>query len=292
MYDGAPNTISPITLHLLFVSIHPGTSDNPRLFASCLDIKANAIFLEKPGAPSVSELEAMRDNARQIGVPVYMGFNKNVSKFSSKARACANSNGGTITYLHNNNYEESPESLGECFERNSEGMLKNMAIHELALAVTFYGVSVDNIASVGADKEYSRCLTLKGPSGKSFTDFSKLKFTIKTKDGKEVSIAADRCGGDDSVGIVTDKGGKEIARFTMPDDEDTATIKGAEERIAGAMPYFYVQDPDYATLKRRVAQAIVEDDPSAAEGVATIDVAVDALKVSEHLTPILMEQLK
>ena len=45
-----------------------------------------------------------------------------------------------------NAYKE--EELAECFERNAEGLLKNMAIHELALAVTFYGVRADNIADV------------------------------------------------------------------------------------------------------------------------------------------------
>ena len=172
-----------------------------------------------------------------------MGFNKNVSKFVTKSRAYAASHEGTkVTFLHNNNYDDTVESLGECFERNAEGMLKNMAIHELALAVTYYGVTVDTIAAVEADKEFSSCKTLTGPSGKDFTDFDKLKFTIKTKDGKEVSVAADRCGGDDSVGIVTDGEGKELVRYTMPDEEDAVTIKNAEERIAGAMPYFYVQE--------------------------------------------------
>lgn len=160
----------------------------------------------------------------------------------------------------------------------------------MALAVTFYGVSVDNISSVEADKVFSSCKTLVGPSGSSFTDFSKLKFSIKTKDGKEVSIAADRCGGDDSVGIVTDGEGKELVRYTMPDDDDAETIKEAEDRIAGAMPYFYVQSPDYQTLKQKVAKAVAESEP--AEGVATIDVAIETLKVAEYLTPLLMEQLK
>lgn len=40
------------------------------------------------------------------------------------------------------------------------------AIHELALLATYYGVTVDNIASVVPDAEYSSCLTLTGPSGK------------------------------------------------------------------------------------------------------------------------------
>ena len=41
--------------------------------------------------------------------------------------------GATTKFVHNNAYKE--EELGECFERNAEGMLKNMAIHELALLV-------------------------------------------------------------------------------------------------------------------------------------------------------------
>jgi hypothetical protein len=58
--------------------------------------------------------------------------------------------------------------------------------------VSFYDVSVENIESVTADKEFSSMQTLKGPSGKEWTDFDKIKFTIKTKTGKEVSVQADR----------------------------------------------------------------------------------------------------
>ena len=267
------------------------TCDNPALFAACIEIGCQAIFLEKPGAPSVNELKKMQESAKKSNVEVFMGFNKNVSKYSEKARKYASANAGTqVTFYHNNNYENSPESLGECFERNAEGMLKNMAIHELALAVSFYNVSVETIASVEADKEYSRMQTLPGPSGKDFTDFSKLKFTITTKSGDEVAIAADRCGGDDSIGLVTDKEGNELVRYTMPDSEDSAAIEDAEKGIPGAMPYFYVQHPDYLKLKQRVAQAVANG--GSAEGVATIDVAVETLRVAECLTPTLMEQLK
>lgn len=174
-------------------------------------------------------------------------------------------------------------------------MLKNMAIHELALLVTFYNVTVDTIHSVVADEKHSSCQTLIGPSsGKEFTDFDKLKFRIVTKDGVRVSIVANRCGGDDSIGIVTSttegkEEEEELSRFSMPDPDDATTISDAERRLPGAMPYFYVQDPDYLTLKQRVAKAVVEG--VEAEGVATIDVAVETLKVAEYLTPILKEQL-
>jgi hypothetical protein len=273
--------------------------------------------LEKPGAPTVKELEAMREEAQKAGVSVLMGYNKNVCKYVSKARGYAAENGGDVTFVSNNTYENTPESLGECFERNAEGMLKNMAIHELALLVSFYDVSVENIAECTADKEFSSCQTLKGPSGKDFTDFDKIKFTIKTKTGKQVSVQADRCGGDTSYAKV-EKDGKEVFRHSMPDEDDKANVTVLEKEYPGAMvrcllfintqfesllslnaltvtsaarqPYFFSQDPDYITVKERVANFCANG--VEAEGVATIDIAVETLRVAEYLTPTLQEQLK
>ena len=156
------------------------TADNPRLLTECIEGGAKCIYLEKPGAPTVAELEQMAKEAEAAGVEVLMGYNKNVCKYVRKTREYAETVPGShVTFVSNNAYENTPESLGECFERNAEGMLKNMAIHELALLVSFYDVSVDNIAEVVADKEFSSMQTLKGPSGKDFTDFDKIKFTIK-----------------------------------------------------------------------------------------------------------------
>jgi len=270
------------------------TSDNPTLFAGCIDIGCQTIFLEKPGAPTVAELEKMRDAAKDAGCTVFMGFNKNVSRYLDRSReyAAKSDKKCDITFLHNNAYENNEKELAECFERNAEGMLKNMAIHELAILVTFYDVSVDSIASVEADKEFSSCKTLKGPSsGKDYTDFDKLKFKITTKAGVEVNVAADRCGGDDSVAIVTDTDtGMELARYTMPDEDAVNNIPNLEKKYPGAMPYFFTQDPDYLTLKVRVSSYCV--DGTEPLGVATIDVAIETLKVAEYLTPILQDQLK
>ena len=55
-------------------------------------------------------------------------------------------------------------------------------------------MTVDTIASVEPDPEYSRCLTLTGPdSGKEFTDFSRVALTITTKQGQVVKLQIDRC---------------------------------------------------------------------------------------------------
>merc|ERR1711871_746821 len=165
-----------------------------------------------------AELEEMKAFAASKGVPVYMGYNKNVTPYVLKALEFEKkTDGASTTFIHNNAYKE--EELGECFERNAEGMLKNMAIHELAPLATYYGVTVDNIESVVPDAEYSRCLTLTGPSGKEFTDFAKVGFTVTTKDGKTVTINADRCGstdGGDSKAIVS-VDGAEVFRTITPD---------------------------------------------------------------------------
>lgn len=271
------------------------TADNPALLDACLGIGCHSIYLEKPGAPTVAELEVMRDKAKTAGVTVFMGFNKNVSSYLQRSRDFVAARTDTpceITFLHNNNYENSESQLAECFERNSEGMLKNMAIHELAILVTYYGVTVDTIAKVQADPEFSSCKTMIGPSsGKEFTDFDKLKFKIYTTAGAQVHVAADRCGGDDSVGIVTDATtGTELARFSMPDEETMANKATLQAKYGDAMPYFFAQDPDYLKLKNLVVQNMLTGAP--ATGVATIDVAVETLKVAEYLTPILQEQLK
>ena len=165
-----------------------------------------------------------------------------------------------------------------------------MAIHELALLVSFYDVTVENIESVSADREFSSTQTLTGPSGKEFTDFDRIKFTIETKTGKRVSVVADRCGGTDSYATVTDADGTEVFRYYMPKDEDKVQIAALQEKYPTAMPYFFTQDPDYVTVKERVAKFTAMGEE--AEGVATIGVAVETLRVAEYLTPTLMEQLK
>jgi len=267
------------------------TADNPRLFGECVEAGCKTIVLEKPGAPTVTELQKMKDDAETAGVAVLMGYNKNVCKYVRKTREFAETVPGShVTFVSNNAYENTAESLGECFERNAEGMLKNMAIHELALLVSFYDVTVENIESVTADKEYSSMQTLPGPSGKEFTDFDKIKFTIKTKTGKEVSVAADRCGGTDSYAAVQDATGAEVFRYWMPDDEDKATVQKLQAQYPTAMPYFFTQDPDYVTLKERAAAFTATG--KEAEGLATIGIAVETLRVAEYLTPTLMDQLK
>lgn len=275
------------------------TADNPRLFTDCIQSQNgnfHTILLEKPGAPTVSELIRMRDMAKDIGVHVYMGFNKNVSSYVERTRSYAATTLAVtnqkldITFHHNNAYKE--EDLPECFERNSEGILKNMAIHELAILVTYYNVTVETIASVTTDKDYTSCLTLTGPdSGNIYTDFDRIKFKILTTAGVEINVAADRCGGNESIGIISDAtSSKELVRFTMPDAETISNIPTLEQLYPGAMPYFYTQDPDYCKLKERVARSCI-DNTTSPNGVASIDTAIASLQLAEYLTPLIQSSL-
>jgi predicted dehydrogenase len=200
--------------------------------------------------------------------------------------------GASIAFYHNNAYQKS--ELPECFERNAEGMLKNMAVHELALLVSFFGVKGDNIASIVPDKEYSSCQTLTGPSkGGSHTDFDAIGFTLTTTEGKTVSVYSDRCGdaggGGFAEAVVKDATGTVIARTKTPDNALMAVVTAKQAEHPDWMPYFHLQHDDYITLKERVCAAIVSGGKP--EGVATIDIAAETLKVAEYLTPTLREKL-
>lgn len=96
------------------------TADNPKFFKACIEHGAKIVYLEKPGAPSVAELEEMRDFAEKQGVKVYMGYNKNVTPYVQKALEKSKEvDGSHVTFVHNNSYKT--DELEECFTRNAEG---------------------------------------------------------------------------------------------------------------------------------------------------------------------------
>uniref|UniRef100_A0A7S2XX34 Gfo/Idh/MocA-like oxidoreductase N-terminal domain-containing protein n=1 Tax=Fibrocapsa japonica TaxID=94617 RepID=A0A7S2XX34_9STRA len=253
------------------------TADNPNLLRKIVDKGCKFIYLEKPGAPTVPELEGMAAYAAENGARVFMGYNKNVTKYVTLAREFEAANeGASTTFIHNNAYK--PEELAECFERNCEGMLKNMAVHELALLVTYYDVSVDNIESVSWDEEYTSCQKIG-----DYTDFDKIGFTVTTKSGKTVSVKANRCGGSYSNAIC-EVGGSEAFKSVTPDAELEAVVATKQAANPDWMPYFFLQHDDYITLKERVSSHIAEGKEGYPDGIATIDIAIETLKVAEFLT--------
>ena len=138
------------------------------------------------------------------------------------------------------------------------------------------------------------CQTLKGPSkGASFTDFDAIGFTLTTTEGKTVSVYADRCGdaggGGFAEAVVKDASGKEVARTKTPDADLLTVVAAKQAEHPDWMPYFHLQHDDYVTLKERVCAACLSGSPP--EGIATIDIAIETLKVAEYLTPTLRKEL-
>ena len=276
------------------------TADMPGYVDELVDHGVSHVFLEKPGAPTVDELGRMKDDCAAKGATIWMGFNKNVTAYVTKGReALAKVPGGDFTLVHHNAYKA--DELGECFERNAEGMLKNMAIHELALLVTFFGVNSETLSDVVADKAYSDLRTEKGPSsGDDFTDFSRIGFTVTTKAGAKVSVYADRCGLELPDGAMADGGmmyssvsklGIIQSRDIMPDADLVATVEARSAQNPDWMPYFHLQHDDYITLKERCTAHIASGASGDPEGIATIQVGYDTLKLAETLKPLLEKQL-
>uniref|UniRef100_A0A7S4K6K3 Gfo/Idh/MocA-like oxidoreductase N-terminal domain-containing protein n=1 Tax=Odontella aurita TaxID=265563 RepID=A0A7S4K6K3_9STRA len=272
------------------------TSDNPALFRQCVHKGASVIYLEKPGAPSVRELNDMKALAETQSVKTYIGYNKNVTPYVQKAIELSQKvDNSHVFFCHNNSYSQA--DLPEVFARNPEGMLKNMVIHELALLVTFFGVTVDVIEKfeVNTRKLFSEKITTwkpgtSMPNPEYITDFSRVAFLIKTKKGREVSVMADRCGGNVSFAVVKDAKRREIKKFEFP---DTDTARRVEEQVRAdpeMMPYFFIQSDDYLELKNRVINATLAGKD--AEGVATISIGIEALKLAEYGTAEINKALK
>ena len=74
---------------------------------------------------------------------------------------------------------------------------------------------------------------------------------MTTKDGKEVTVRADRCGcteGGNSKAIVS-VGGEEKFRSVTPDEDLKKVCDAAAAADPDMMPYFFLQSDDYVTLK-------------------------------------------
>ena len=157
------------------------------------------------------------------------------------------------------------------------------------------------LGDVVADKAYSSCETRVGPSsGAEFTDFSRIGFTITTTEGAKVSVYADRCGLEMPGGAMADGGmmyssvsklGIVQSRDIMPDKELEDVVAARAKAFPDYMPYFHLQHDDYITLKERCCAHIANGAAGAPEGIATVQVACDTLKLAETLKPLLEKQL-
>jgi NAD(P)-dependent dehydrogenase (short-subunit alcohol dehydrogenase family)/predicted O-methyltransferase YrrM/predicted dehydrogenase len=264
------------------------TADNPKLFREAVDRGFSHVYLEKPGAPSVAELEAMESYAKAHGVAVFMGFNRNFSKYVRQAHEFMTKEGiaKTSMTLTRKDCFNTQESLDECFERNAEGMIKNMMCHELMVLITYYGLTADNIKKVVADQGYTKSEMRRGHK-----DFSRMKFTLTLSSGQEFVVAGDRQGGEHAEAIVH-VDGKAVLTAVRPDKEILATSEKLEAEMPGCMPYFYLQDAEYIALKQQVVAHVAQHAEGRPEGVAGIREAIECLKVCDKITESLVQAME
>jgi NAD(P)-dependent dehydrogenase (short-subunit alcohol dehydrogenase family)/predicted O-methyltransferase YrrM/predicted dehydrogenase len=270
----------PVPAGPQLVMICGRTADNPRLFREAVDRGFSNIYLEKPGAASVAELEGMESYAQARGVSVFMGFNRNFSKYVRQAHDYMSKGEATKASmtLHRLDCFNTEEALDECFERNAEGMMKNMMCHELMVLITYYGLTVDSIKKVEADRSYTVNEVRSGHK-----DFSRMKFTLTLTSGQEFVISGDRKGGEHAEAVVH-VGGKPVFTAVRPDAEILATSEKLEAEVPGCMPYFYLQDGEYIALKQAVVTHVAQRAQGRPEGVAGIREAIECLKVCDVIT--------
>lgn len=253
------------------------TADNPKLFKEAVDHGFTHIYLEKPGAPTVAEMEEMDRYSKSKGCAVSMGFNRNYSKYVSVAKDfMKTAPAGAQLTLGRNDAFNTPAALDECFERNAEGFLKNMMIHELVVLISHFGVRVADIKEVVKDNKYTVQELRKG-----VVDFSRMGFTLVMKNGTQFKLWGDRCDGEYAEAVVSWPG----VTFTAvrPDPTLAAEAAKIEAEEPGCMPFFYLQDGEYRDLKQRVVDHVAAGKKGTPEGVATIEIAIEGLKLCDFI---------
>jgi len=262
------------------------------LFRTCLEMGASAIYLEKPGAPTVKQLEDMKTLAERRGVAVYIGYNKNFSSYVQNAvKLSRQVDDSHVFWCHSDPYTE--YNLPAVFAHNPEGLMKSMAIDELAILVTYFNVCVDNIFrfTVNTKEKMTKRVTVRKPGSPtiSMTDFSRAAFKIRTNDDVSVSVMADRCGGNFSFAVVKDGSGKEVQKFEYPHALAAKKLEKQMKADPEMLPYFFGNSNDFLELKIRVVESVLKEKES--EGVATIDTGIETMRLAEYANDQVMNAL-
>eukprot|EP00397_Hematodinium_sp_SG-2012_P054520 GEMP01065817.1.p1 GENE.GEMP01065817.1~~GEMP01065817.1.p1 ORF type:complete len:377 (-),score=95.33 GEMP01065817.1:129-1259(-) len=250
------------------------TTDIPRHFDALISRGVKAFYVEKPGATSVESFRRMMSTATEHNARVAIGYAKNVSNFALQGLEDFRKSPSNVTFFHNNSYDDG--TLDECFARNNEGMVKNMACHELAMAVMFFGLRSDSLIKFKVNPART-ILETRG----EFEDFRRVSFAVNTAEHPQYDLAfeIDRCGGD-WCGIQVDGAPLRIS----PSEEEKQILEQKWQEDPDIQRYFLLQDEDYSQMLSAVATAILEDKPFP-DRIATLADAGEVLKLSEMFDP-------
>lgn len=268
------------------------TADAPRLFADLVDaqlrLRVTHALIEKPASPDAAGVAQVAAAAAAARIVVFVGYNKNVAPHAEGAyRALlelhARGREASIELYHDNDY--ATDGLAECFARCSVGMLKDMACHELALAVCLFGLRArdllgpDGRATIALDAARSSLETHGG-----LTDWRALSFAVSLAPAhagtaiadepaaavRRITLVQNRCGGDTSRIAVRALGARRngsgvsvgdappsepderVIECTMPSEGARAAIERRRAARPRLRAYLAVQWDDYVELKERI----------------------------------------
>jgi len=199
-----------------------------------------------------------------------------------------------VTLEHCNEFE--PGEPLRAFMRGpgGEGMLHNMCCHELALAVSLFGVTSGRVQRVTVAPDATELIEL----GDGRSDFAKVGFSLELADDgappragglgvRSLHFSADRCGGNFSRVRLGGEGGAAEESFCLPDAAHKAWIEKAQAADPEIRPYFLQQAPDYLALKSAFLRHILTGAPGIPDGVVGLADAEETLRLADMLVPAL-----
>eukprot|EP00927_Polykrikos_kofoidii_P021058 TRINITY_DN20075_c0_g1_i1.p1 TRINITY_DN20075_c0_g1~~TRINITY_DN20075_c0_g1_i1.p1 ORF type:complete len:749 (-),score=131.77 TRINITY_DN20075_c0_g1_i1:139-2259(-) len=262
------------------------TADSRAAFEDAvLKLGCRAVYLEKPGASSIEEFDKMIELAEQKGVTVMMGYSRNMGTYITRGRACAaelEASTGTkspVTLLHSNPWKD--EDMAECFVRCQPGMFYDMACHDIAIAVAYYGLTADSYTDLTVNTDASLQTTHGG-----IEDFVRVSFSLRPTAGAEpISFVIDR-----QTGAFN---GMEVGGQRFLSGEPPLLFENPLKELS---PHLAVQYDYYVEAKRVLFAAVAtaplpssRDTAALPLGVPTMRVAREVMRLAEQLTRELKE---
>eukprot|EP00450_Noctiluca_scintillans_P030030 CAMPEP_0194545958 /NCGR_PEP_ID=MMETSP0253-20130528/89953_1 /TAXON_ID=2966 /ORGANISM="Noctiluca scintillans" /LENGTH=386 /DNA_ID=CAMNT_0039393005 /DNA_START=42 /DNA_END=1199 /DNA_ORIENTATION=+ len=275
------------------------TCDAPKLFRGMCERGVSHIYLEKPGAESAADLEDLALLAREQGVAVVVGYNKNVSDYVQGALAQLEGMedmSPTVVLEHNNAFDTDEDLLSFVRGPGAEGLVHNMCCHELALAATLFGVTRQRVHAVVLEPDESELFELVAPK----EDWRRVAYRLLLRDVEgsqqlplahrlpELRFVANRSGGNFSQVRVTAQGQEERC-FRLPSPEQEIEVRAAQAEGPEVRPYFFQQATDYQRLRGGFAQHILEGLPGTPPGVVDLRGAVETLRLADMIAHALRE---
>jgi len=263
------------TLRVAIISVR--TADSRTVFEDAVNkAGCRAVYLEKPGAGSTADLEEMMKLAEAKSVTVVVGYARNVGDHVRRAldRAAGQRAAGertSVTLLHSNPFKD--EEMPACFQRCRPGMMYDMACHDLATAVAYYGLTAEGYEDLSVDTTKSLMVRHGG-----IEDFLRLSFTLRPEAGADhISFLIDRqAGAFNGIDVNGERflSGEPPLLFENPLDD--------------LAPHIAVNYDGYVEAKRLLFQALAAAPaPGVAvlpKGVPTMETARQVMLLADKLT--------